>query len=134
MYLPFAAGKGHALHRVQIVRRGLAVVALASLLCGSAACQDSEQVSNAELMRAVQELRVEVASLGAKVSRLEEELRQARTAPPTASVAAPAARPPGFAAAAAGSAEGQCTALTKKGSRCTRKAESGGKYCWQHKR
>ncbi|MGD0036317.1 MAG: hypothetical protein ABSC53_03385 [Bacteroidota bacterium] len=27
----------------------------------------------------------------------------------------------------------QCQAITKKGTRCTRKAVSGSKYCWQHK-
>jgi methylphosphotriester-DNA--protein-cysteine methyltransferase len=29
--------------------------------------------------------------------------------------------------------DGQCQAITKKGTRCTRKAVSGSKYCWQHK-
>lgn len=27
-----------------------------------------------------------------------------------------------------------CAATTKKGARCSRLAESGGSYCWQHKR
>jgi hypothetical protein len=27
---------------------------------------------------------------------------------------------------------GQCTAITKKGTRCTRKAKSGSSRCWQH--
>jgi endonuclease G len=26
----------------------------------------------------------------------------------------------------------QCAAMTKKGTRCKRNAESGSKYCWQH--
>jgi hypothetical protein len=28
----------------------------------------------------------------------------------------------------------QCEAITKKGTRCTRKAARGSKYCWQHGR
>ena len=28
---------------------------------------------------------------------------------------------------------GQCAATTKKGNRCSRKAESGSIYCWQHR-
>lgn len=28
----------------------------------------------------------------------------------------------------------RCTAITKKGTRCKRKAEAGSAYCWQHKR
>ena len=28
----------------------------------------------------------------------------------------------------------QCQAITKKGTRCKRKAASGSKYCWQHKK
>lgn len=28
--------------------------------------------------------------------------------------------------------DGQCTALTKKGTRCTRKAQPGSSKCWQH--
>ena len=29
-------------------------------------------------------------------------------------------------------ARAQCAATTTKGTRCTRKAEKGSKYCWQH--
>lgn len=28
----------------------------------------------------------------------------------------------------------QCEAITKAGTRCSRKAEAGSKYCWQHKK
>ena len=28
----------------------------------------------------------------------------------------------------------QCSAITKKGTRCKRNAEEGSKYCWQHKK
>lgn len=30
--------------------------------------------------------------------------------------------------------EQQCEAITKSGTRCKRKAQSGSKYCWQHKK
>jgi hypothetical protein len=29
---------------------------------------------------------------------------------------------------------GQCKAITKKGTRCKRKAQPGSEYCWQHRR
>ena len=32
------------------------------------------------------------------------------------------------------SPDGRCMAVTKKGTRCTRSAEQGSKYCWQHQR
>ena len=28
----------------------------------------------------------------------------------------------------------QCEAITKKGTRCSRKAQAGSKYCWQHQK
>jgi len=28
----------------------------------------------------------------------------------------------------------QCEAITKKGTRCSRKAKSGSRYCWQHQK
>lgn len=32
------------------------------------------------------------------------------------------------------SGDGQCLAITKKGTRCKRKAQSGSDYCWQHQK
>lgn len=31
-------------------------------------------------------------------------------------------------------AAAQCTATTKKGKQCSRQAEPGSAYCWQHKK
>jgi methylphosphotriester-DNA--protein-cysteine methyltransferase len=30
--------------------------------------------------------------------------------------------------------DGRCEAITKKGTRCTRRAQPGSRYCWQHQR
>jgi len=30
--------------------------------------------------------------------------------------------------------DGRCQAITKKGTRCSRRAQSGSRYCWQHQR
>jgi methylphosphotriester-DNA--protein-cysteine methyltransferase len=30
--------------------------------------------------------------------------------------------------------DGRCEATTKKGTRCSRKAQAGSRYCWQHQR
>ena len=76
-------------------------------------------------MRAIQELRAEVAALRSTVARLEEELREARAAPAAPATAADAEPP---------AATEQCAALTQKGARCTRKPQAGGKLCWQHAR
>jgi methylphosphotriester-DNA--protein-cysteine methyltransferase len=35
---------------------------------------------------------------------------------------------------ATGSRDGRCEAITKKGTRCSRKAQPGSRYCWQHQR
>jgi micrococcal nuclease len=49
------------------------------------------------------------------------------TAPPSVKANAPQATP-----TVAPSASGQCQATTKAGKRCSRKAQAGSSYCWQH--
>ncbi len=46
----------------------------------------------------------------------------------TASRAASSSKPAATQAVEAG----RCQAITKKGTRCSRKAKAGSKYCWQH--
>lgn len=36
--------------------------------------------------------------------------------------------------ARAKASDGQCEATTKKGTRCSRKAQPGSRYCWQHQK
>jgi hypothetical protein len=38
----------------------------------------------------------------------------------------------GYAAAESGEAPGRCLAETRSGGRCSRDAEPGSDYCWQH--
>ena len=52
-------------------------------------------------------------------------VRDATSAPATVQ-AAPQAAP------AQPAASGRCQALTKKGTQCSRRAQTGSKYCWQH--
>lgn len=118
--------------------RGLGIVVLSCLLTGSAACQ-SQEISNVELMRAVQELRAEVARLGAKVSRLETALEAERAAPAPERTSAQEAGPTPSALRPSSAAKpvtksDRCAASTQKGARCSRKAQAGGPYCWQHAR
>lgn len=35
---------------------------------------------------------------------------------------------------ATNSGDGRCQAITKKGTQCSRRAQSGSSYCWQHQR
>lgn len=42
------------------------------------------------------------------------------------------AKPSKAATSSSRSSGGQCAAITKKGTRCSRKASAGSRYCWQH--
>ena len=46
----------------------------------------------------------------------------------------PAATRPAAAAPAPTQTSGQCQAITKKGTQCSRRAQAGSVYCWQHAR
>jgi hypothetical protein len=46
----------------------------------------------------------------------------------------PAAPRPAAAAPAPAQTSGQCQAITKKGTQCSRRAQAGSVYCWQHVR
>ncbi len=72
-----------------------------------------------------------IVALECEVASLQELLSQDRT---TLDGPLPSLPPPGIALAKAAeppTAKEQCSAMTKKGSRCSRPARSNGK-CWQH--
>ena len=54
-----------------------------------------------------------------------------KTAPVTAAAVAPSAKSPAVERAAP-VVGGRCQATTKKGTQCSRKAQAGRSYCWQH--
>jgi hypothetical protein len=57
-----------------------------------------------------------------------------RCGPPVlpSTAAVPPAQTRTLTAASAGSPDGRCQAITKKGTRCKRAARPGSRYCWQH--
>jgi hypothetical protein len=81
-------------------------------------------------------LKERVAAIQAELDRLLLDLREHKGAlqnPPaynaitqSSGAAAPASAP------AAAKRAAQCAANTSKGDRCTRPAERGSRYCWQH--
>lgn len=53
------------------------------------------------------------------------------TSPPPAAASVPTLKTP---AAAPAAVRQQCAATTQKGARCSRMADAGSAYCWQHKK
>ena len=78
----------------------------------------------------------QMAELKAKLSALELELQlleEARTSEPAAPLATSWREEPASAEGAAKKPVVRCVSVTRDGKRCTRPAETGGKYCWQHR-
>lgn len=96
----------------------------------------THQERRAELLRTMQELRAKLQALELELQLIEEEKQNA----PAEVTASPAAgwrettRPDGRKdEEAVKKARPRCSAFTSNGKRCTRSAESGSKYCWQHR-
>lgn len=77
-----------------------------------------------ELRKQIAELKVKAFEIQTQVELLEAQLRDLESAesnqplPPAKTPAAPRVR---------------CAGHTKDGSRCSRYAEAGSRFCWQHK-
>jgi hypothetical protein len=80
----------------------------------------------AELLRQVGDLKAKLAALEIELQLLEEERAAAGVAPPPAGSTWRDSPDP------AKPARARCASVTKDGKRCTRAAEPGKKYCWQH--
>jgi hypothetical protein len=97
----------------------------------------SVQERRVEILRTMQDLRAKLQSLELELQLLEEERQNA---PVEATPANPAAawretvRPDGRKdEEQVKKARARCSAFTSNGKRCTRSAEAGSKYCWQHR-
>ena len=78
----------------------------------------------------------QMGEMKAKLSALELELQlleEGRTAEPVTPSATAWREEPGAAEGVAKKPLVRCLSVTRDGKRCTRPAESGGKYCWQHR-
>jgi len=107
---------------------------------GAAPSKPNYQERRAELLRAVGDLRARIQALELELQLLDEE-RQSQPEPSTpAAGAAPAAwrestvRPDGRKdEQVVKKTAPRCSAFTANGKRCTRSAEGGSKFCWQHR-
>jgi hypothetical protein len=94
------------------------------------------QEKRAELLRMIADLRAKMQALELELQLLEE-VRQNATAETAAGSGTPwreVVRPDGRKEEQmVKKAPARCTAFTANGKRCTRSAESGSKFCWQHR-
>jgi hypothetical protein len=77
-----------------------------------------------ELRKQIAELKVKAFEIQTQVDLLEAQLKDIETAE---------ANQPLPAAKATAPVKVRCAGLTKEGARCTRHAEPGSRFCWQHK-
>jgi hypothetical protein len=77
-----------------------------------------------ELRKQIAELKVKAFEIQTQVGLLEAQLRDIETAEANAPLPSVKARVP---------VKVRCAGHTKEGSRCTRYAEAGSRFCWQHK-
>ena len=102
----------------------LVIVLLSVSLAGL--CSPGQEKAE-EIKQTVVNLKAKVSALQAQIAVLEAELKQQSSSP----------GPGRFAATertekAAPGARARCTAVTQKGTRCTRSAVARKRNCWQH--
>jgi hypothetical protein len=103
-----------------------------TLIVGAAAAPVFLSEDPAGLAEAVTTLHQKLRDLQAEVSRLQQILED--LAPPAApGPVSPPPKPASVRPPPAPTAAPRCAAITKKGTQCTRRAEKGSAYCWQHK-
>jgi len=87
----------------------------------------------AVILRQMAEIRAKLAALELELQLLDEarsaEPGPVTTPPPTAWREEPAASGEG----SVKKSSVRCLSVTRGGKRCTRPAEQGGKFCWQHR-
>ena len=94
------------------------------------------QERRAELLRKMAETRASLQALELELQLLEEERQQAPVEPAASNSPAwrETVRPDGRKdEEAVKKARPRCSAFTAGGKRCTRSAEAGSKFCWQHR-
>lgn len=107
-----------------------------SFTMGAAAVPALITTDPAGLAAAVEVLKLSLRETQEKIGKLEQVMAGVAEAPvPPASPAqiAPAPPPPPVQKPVAAAAA-QCIATTRDGGRCSRRANQGSQYCWQHRR
>lgn len=113
------------------MRVPMAALMLAALLCGQGSKKDYVE-RRAVILRQMAEVKAKLAALELELQILEEARSAEPGAPPAPATswrdeAALAAEPSPKKAVV------RCVSVTRDGKRCTRSAEAGSKFCWQHK-
>jgi TolA-binding protein len=105
------------------------LISIISVLC-FIGCATPEQVTKQsdridELQKEISYLHGKIDELNTSIQNLNSNLSNSQTQPKIA--------PTQNNSASDNSQEsGQCQAITKKGTQCSRKAQAGSKFCWQH--
>lgn len=92
------------------------------LVC--AAAQTADQPDKMALRKEIAELKVKAFEMQQQIELLERQLKDVEEAEANRPVAAPSAKT---------AAKVRCAGHTKDGKRCSRFAEPGSRFCWQHK-
>jgi len=100
--------------------------------------KQTHQERRAEILRTMQEMRAKLQALELELQLLEEEKQSAPVEATTTAGSQTGwretTRPDGRRdEEAVKKARPRCAAFTSNGKRCTRSAETGSKYCWQHR-
>jgi hypothetical protein len=90
-------------------------------------CATPEQVTKQS--DRIDELQTEVSFLHGKIDELSKTIQNLNTNLQTQQNITPTQN---SSTTNTSQESGQCQALTKKGTQCTRKAQEGSKFCWQH--
>jgi hypothetical protein len=122
--------------RLRILSSALLLMAFASGQTPPAASPNAEAKKEylerrAVILRQMAEIRAQLASLELDLQLLEESRPEA--VPPPVSWRENVAVPDAPAPVVVKKTPPRCLQVTRDGKRCTRTAESGGKYCWQHR-
>jgi hypothetical protein len=85
---------------------------------------DPPKTDKPELRKQIAELKVKAFEMQMQIELLEKQLKDAEEAEASAPVPV----------AGKTAVKVRCAGHTKDGARCTRNAEAGSRYCWQHKK
>jgi len=95
---------------------------LVVLACSVA--QETPKPEKVALRQEIADLKVKAFELQQKIELLEHQLKDVEEAEANRPVVSPALKTV---------AKARCAGHTKDGKRCTRNAEAGSRFCWQHK-
>lgn len=88
-------------------------------------CASAQTIDKATLRQQIADLKVKAFEMQMQIELLERQLKDVEEAE--------ANRPVPVTPALKTATKARCAGQTKDGARCTRNADSGSRFCWQHK-